>query len=122
MAIVQNAGQTCSAGSRVLVERKIWDRFLADLKVRFEKLSAGTPEMDLDLGPVISAGQRQRILAMLARAEASGAKILAQGQIAPGVPESGFYVRPTIYHEVDRGSEIAREESLWSGAGGHAVR
>ena len=110
MAIVQNAGQTCSAGSRVLVERKIWDRFLADLKVRFEKLSAGTPEMDLDLGPVISAGQRQRILAMLARAEASGAKILAQGQIAPGVPERGFYVRPTIYHEVDRGSEIAREE------------
>jgi aldehyde dehydrogenase (NAD+) len=110
MAIVQNAGQTCSAGSRVLVERKIWDRFLADMKARFEKIRAGTPEMDLDLGPVISAGQRQRILAMLERAEASGAKILAQGQIAPGVPDGGFYVTPTIYHDVDRGSEIAREE------------
>ena len=65
--------------------------------------------MDLDLGPVISAGQRQRILAMLARAEASGAKILAQGQIAPGVPERGFYVGRRFIR-VDRGSEIAREE------------
>ena len=78
-AIIQNAGQTCSAGSRVLIERTIWDRFLADLSGRFEKMRAGTPEMDLDLGPVISAGQKARIKDMLARAEAAGAKVLAKG-------------------------------------------
>jgi len=109
-AIVQNAGQTCSAGSRVLIERKVWDRFLADLKPKFEKIRAGTPEMDLDLGPVISAGQKSRIEAMLKRAEAAGAKVLATGAIAPGAPAGGFFVHPTIYHHVAPTSELACEE------------
>jgi len=109
-AIVQNAGQTCSAGSRVLVERRIWDRFLTDLSQRFSQIRAGTPAMDLDLGPVISAGQKGRIGAMLARAETAGARILARGQIAAGAPGTGYYVTPTIYHEVDPASELAREE------------
>ena len=109
-AIVQNAGQSCSAGSRVLVERRIWDRFMADLKLRFEQIRAGTPEMDLDLGPVISAGQKSRIGAMLQRAERDGARILAQGQIASNSPAEGFYVQPTIYHEVNPVSELAQQE------------
>jgi aldehyde dehydrogenase (NAD+) len=109
-AIVQNAGQTCSAGSRVLVERKVWDRFLADLTCRFEKMQAGTPEMDLDLGPVISAGQKQRIEEMLSRAQAAGAQILAKGKVAADAPKEGFYVAPTVFQHVDRQSEIAREE------------
>jgi aldehyde dehydrogenase (NAD+) len=109
-AIVQNAGQTCSAGSRVLVERRIWDRFLPDLKTRFEKIQAGTPEMDLDLGPVISAGQKSRIEGILKRAEASGAMVLARGSIAAGAPSEGFYVAPAVYQNVDPSSELAREE------------
>jgi aldehyde dehydrogenase (NAD+) len=109
-AIIQNAGQTCSAGSRVLVERKIWEKFLADLKTRFEKLQAGTPEMDLDLGPVISAGQKAKITAMLDRAEVAGAKVMARGQIAAGAPKEGYYVPPTLYYHVDSKSELAREE------------
>ncbi|WP_315736684.1 aldehyde dehydrogenase family protein [Bradyrhizobium sp. SZCCHNR1093] len=109
-AIVQNAGQTCSAGSRVLVERSIWDRFLADLTLRFEKITAGTPEMDLDLGPVISAVQKKRIESMLARAESGGAKRVAQGKIADGVPSEGFYVAPALYQQVARDSELARDE------------
>lgn len=109
-AIVQNAGQTCSAGSRVLVERRIWDRFMADLATRFAQIRAGTPEMDLDLGPVISAGQKNRIAAMLARAEGAGAKILVQGEVATNTPADGFFVRPTIYHEVSPISELAQQE------------
>ncbi|XUM22583.1 aldehyde dehydrogenase family protein [Bradyrhizobium oligotrophicum S58] len=109
-AIVQNAGQTCSAGSRVLVERSIWDRFLADLTLRFEKITAGTPEMDLDLGPVISAVQKTRIENMLARAESGGARRVASGRIADGVPGEGFYVAPALYQHVARDSELAREE------------
>lgn len=110
LAIVQNAGQTCSAGSRVLIERTIWDRFMADLKLRFEKITAGTPEMDLDLGPVISGTQKSRIRAMLARAEGDGAKILAQGQVAGNAPAEGYYVQPTIYHEVNPRSELGQLE------------
>ncbi|GLH79791.1 aldehyde dehydrogenase [Bradyrhizobium sp. SSBR45G] len=109
-AIVQNAGQTCSAGSRVLVERSMWDRFLSELKIRFEKITAGTPEMDLDLGPVISAVQKKRIENMLARAEAGGATRVASGRIAEGVPSEGFYVAPALYQHVARDSELAREE------------
>jgi aldehyde dehydrogenase (NAD+) len=109
-AIIQNAGQTCSAGSRVLVERSIWDRFLADLSSRFEKMRAGTPEMDLDLGPVISAGQKKRIKDMLARAEAAGAKVLAKGSVAKDVPAEGFYIEPMLLHHVGLESEIARDE------------
>jgi aldehyde dehydrogenase (NAD+) len=109
-AIVQNAGQTCSAGSRALVQRSLWDTFIAALKDRFETMTAGTPEMDLDLGPVISATQRDRINAMLARAEKAGAKVLARGKIAAGVPTGGFYVTPTIFCDVNPASELAREE------------
>ena len=109
-AIVQNAGQTCSAGSRVLVESRVWDRFMADLKLRFEQIRAGTPEMDLDLGPVISATQKSRIASMLQRAEGEGARILAQGQIATNSPAEGFYVQPTIYQDVNPASELAQLE------------
>ena len=109
-AVVQNAGQTCSAGSRVLVERRIWDRFMADLSARFATITAGTPEMDLDLGPVISEGQRQRIAAMLDRAETAGARVLARGRIAPDVPAAGFYVLPTVYVGADPASELVQQE------------
>ena len=109
-AIVQNAGQTCSAGSRLLLDRKIWDSFMADLEGRFSKVTAGAPEMDLELGPVISLTQKRRIEGMLAAAEAAGAKRLAQGRIAPGVPEGGFYVPPAIYGLTDPAAPLAREE------------
>lgn len=109
-AIVQNAGQTCSAGSRVLVERTVWDRFMADLSLRFGQIRAGTPDMDLDLGPVISAGQKNRIGAMLARAEGEGARVLAEGRIASNAPAGGFYVTPTLYHDVNPRSELAQQE------------
>ena len=109
-AILQNAGQTCSAGSRVLVERKIWDRFMADLATRFAKVAAGTPEMDLELGPVISATQKQRIEGMLAAAEAAGAVRLVEGRIAAGAPEGGFWVKPAIYAPRDPNSALVREE------------
>jgi aldehyde dehydrogenase (NAD+) len=107
---VQNAGQTCSAGSRVLVERKIWDVFLKNLKSRFDKLKAGTPEKDLDLGPVISASQKQRIEGMLFRAQSAGAQVVAQGVVDEDAPKEGFYVPPVILQNVERDSEMARQE------------
>jgi len=109
-AIVQNAGQTCSAGSRLLLDAKIWDRFMADLTARFSQVAAGTPEMDRDLGPVISLKQKRRIEAMVAAAEGAGAKKLAEGRIAEGVPTQGFFVKPAIYGIENPALPIVREE------------
>ena len=109
-AIIQNAGQTCSAGSRALIQRNIWDKFVAELVARFGKLRAGSPEMDLDLGPVISAHQKKGIDGFISRATGAGVPCLARGQVADGVPPGGFYVPPAIFGPAPRDSEIAREE------------
>ncbi|MDE3175670.1 MAG: aldehyde dehydrogenase family protein [Pseudomonadota bacterium] len=109
-AIVQNAGQTCSAGSRLLLDAKIWDRFMADLTARFAKVSAGTPEMDRELGPVISMKQKRRIEGMIAAAEGAGARKLAEGGIAAGVPAQGFFVKPAIYGVDNVGMALVQQE------------
>ncbi len=108
--MVQNAGQTCSAGSRVLVERAVYDRVVEALASRFSALTAGTPEMDLDLGPVINATQKKRIEGFLQRADSAGVPVLARGRIADGVPAEGFFVAPAIFGPVPRDSELAMQE------------
>jgi aldehyde dehydrogenase (NAD+) len=67
--IVQHAGQTCSAGSRLLIEKSAYERAVDRLATRFADLRAGTPEMDLDLGPVINATQKKRIEGFFSRKE-----------------------------------------------------
>jgi aldehyde dehydrogenase (NAD+) len=107
-AVIQNAGQTCSAGSRVLVEERIYDRFVADLGARFDKLVAGPADRDLDLGPVINASQKARIEGYLARAE--GLPVAGRGSIASNAPPGGFYVRPTLFADVPPDHVLAQEE------------
>jgi aldehyde dehydrogenase (NAD+) len=108
--IVANAGQTCSAGSRVLVERDAYDAFVVRLAERFSTVVAGTPEMNLDLGPLVNAKQKARVEGFEARARAAGVPILASGKIAEGVPAGGFFVVPRIYGPVPRSNELAHEE------------
>ena len=110
VTMVQNAGQTCSAGSRVLVEKRAYDKVVGALADRFAKLTAGTPEMDLDLGPVINATQKRRIESFFARAEDNAVPVLAQGRIAEGVPAEGFFVAPRVYGPVPRSNELATKE------------
>ena len=107
-AVIQNAGQTCSAGSRVLVEERIYDRFVADLGARFDALVAGPADRDLDLGPVISAAQKARIEGYLARAE--GLRVAGRGQVASNAPPGGFYVRPVLFADVPPDHVLAQEE------------
>ncbi len=109
-AIVQNAGQTCSAGSRLLLDAKIWDRFMADLAARFAKVTAGTPEMDRELGPLISAKQKARVESMTRAAENVGARKLAEGAVAEGAPSEGFFVKPAIYGVERTDIALVREE------------
>lgn len=108
--MVQNAGQTCSAGSRLLVDRRIYDDAMERLARRFGALRAGTPEMDLDLGPVINATQKTRIQRFFDRAEEDGVPVLARGGIASGVPEGAFFVEPRVYGPVPRGNDLATQE------------
>jgi aldehyde dehydrogenase (NAD+) len=83
---------------------------MADLAARFLKVTAGTPEMDRELGPLISAKQKRRVEGMVAAAEAHGARKLAEGQIAAGAPAEGFFVKPAIYGIENTGMALAREE------------
>ena len=108
--VVQNAGQTCSAGSRLLVERKAYDEVIARLKARFVGLRAGAPEMDLDLGPVINAKQKERVEGFFARAARDGVDVLAEGAVAEGVPAGGFYVPPRVFGPVPRAHCLATDE------------
>jgi aldehyde dehydrogenase (NAD+) len=109
-AIVQNAGQTCTAGSRLLVQREIHDGFVARVAEAFAKTRVGTPEMDLDCGPLMNPAQQTRVQRYIDAAKASGVPVLAQGQIADGVPATGYYVRPTLFGPVPRDHALAREE------------
>ena len=109
-AIVQNAGQTCTAGSRLLVQRSAWDRFLPRVAEAFAKVRVGTPAMDLDCGPVMNPAQHARVNRYIEQAKAAGIPVLAQGRIADGVPPTGHYVVPTLFGPVPRTAALACEE------------
>jgi aldehyde dehydrogenase (NAD+) len=108
--IVQNAGQTCSAGSRVLVQEQIYDRFVEAVADKFNSLRVGASDMDLDVGPVINAAQKTRVDSYLDLARRDGLKFLGEGSIAPNVPRDGFYVTPTVLGDVPPDHRLAQEE------------
>jgi len=109
-AILQNGGQTCSAGSRVLVQESILQTFVEALQDRFARVRAGTPEMNLECGPMISRKQQERVKRFLAHAQDNNIPVLARGEIAPGCPANGFYVQPTVFGPVPEDDLLAREE------------
>ena len=109
-AIVQNAGQTCTAGSRLLVEQKAFDSVVGRVAEAFAKVRVGTPEMDLDCGPLMNPAQLARVNRYIEQARQSGLPVLAEGQIAEGVPSTGYYARPTMFGPVPRDHALAREE------------
>jgi len=108
--IVQNAGQTCSAGSRVLIEDRIYDAFVGQLAERFRATRVGSSSQDLDLGPVVNATQKKRIESYLDLARRDGLKILAQGEFGTNLPPNGFYVKPTLIGDVPPDHRLAQEE------------
>jgi aldehyde dehydrogenase (NAD+) len=109
-AIVQNSGQTCSAGSRLLVEASVYETLLQRLGERFASLRAGPATSDLDLGPLIRATQQQRVWDFLSDAQAAGIPIVAQGQVVDEAPEAGFYQAPMLFRDVPPSHRLAQEE------------
>ena len=109
-AIIQNSGQTCSAGSRLLVDQSIYERVVERLAQMFRALRVGPAAFDLDLGPLIRHTQLQRVQNYLSEAQASGLQIVAQGQIVDQSPATGFYQAPTLLRDVPPASRLAQEE------------
>ena len=109
-AIVQNAGQTCTAGSRLLVQQSIFDAVIARVAQAFAATRVGTPEMDLDCGPLMNPAQLARVQRYIDQARAAGVPLLAQGRVADGVPPGGYWVPPALFGPVPRTHALAREE------------
>jgi aldehyde dehydrogenase (NAD+) len=109
-AITQNAGQTCSAGSRLLVQRSVYDRFMKIVAERFARTAAGTPAQDRECGPLINAAQKERVLGFIRRAKESGVPIIAQGRVDEGTHPGGYYVPPTLFGPVPRDHQLANDE------------
>jgi aldehyde dehydrogenase (NAD+) len=109
-AIVQNAGQTCSAGARVLIQKKIYDKTMKALAERFSALKVGPAARDLDVGPIIRKSQLERIQKMLADGASAGVRTVATGTLVKGAPKGGYYQVPTLLDKVPTPQALATEE------------
>ncbi len=105
---IQNTGQTCSASSRILVHRTVYDEVLDKMAERYCALRVGPAMNDLDAGPLISARQKTTVHEFLARG--ADLHIAAQGKIISDAPSAGYYVAPTLFDQVDSQHTLAQEE------------
>lgn len=109
MANFYSAGQVCSNGTRVFVQKGIKDRFLSRLKERTEAIRLGDPrDPATQMGPLVSQGQLEKVLGYVAVGKAEGARLITGGQRA-GANE-GYFVAPTVFADVTDDMAIAREE------------
>jgi gamma-glutamyl-gamma-aminobutyraldehyde dehydrogenase len=109
-AIFRNQGQICNAPSRLLVQRTIYQDFVARVANIARSLKIGSPlQIEVDMGPVVSEQQRQAVRHALAEAERAGARLLLDGRTAP-CPQEGYYIGPSIAVDVDPQSTLAQEE------------
>jgi acyl-CoA reductase-like NAD-dependent aldehyde dehydrogenase len=111
-AVFGNTGQDCCARSRVLVERSAYDDVVAAMAKRTDELRVGPPlEEETELGPMISAAQRETSLEYLEIGQKEGARLVTGGdipQVAGG--EAGFYLRPAVLADVGNDTRVAQEE------------
>jgi len=109
-AITVNSGQTCSAGSRLLVEASAWDRVVEAFARRFRTLVTGPHHGEYDFGALINAKQRDRVQGFIARARADGVGVLAEGLVAGEANEAGYYVPAVLFGPVPTDHVLARRE------------
>jgi acyl-CoA reductase-like NAD-dependent aldehyde dehydrogenase len=109
MGIYFNTGQACNAGSRLFVHKDQFDEVVAALAERADKSRVG-PGLDLDtqLGPVVSAEQRDRVLSYIEAGRAEGAELVAGGE--PRGENGGYFIQPTLFTATSDELTIAREE------------
>ncbi|MCO6055568.1 aldehyde dehydrogenase family protein [Pseudomonas sp. MOB-449] len=108
--IFWNQGQVCSATSRVLVQRDLYEPLLKRLKEEAEKVRIGNGlEEGVLLGPLVNKGQYDKVLAAIARGREEGARLVSGGERPTGF-DQGFYLQPTILADVSEDSWVWQEE------------
>ncbi|HEY0958154.1 MAG TPA: aldehyde dehydrogenase family protein [Novosphingobium sp.] len=109
IGMMGNSGQTCSAGSRLLVPNARLDEALAAAKAACESVSVGDPTGNVAMGPVVSKGQYNIIQEYIEKGIQEGARLIAGGPGRPEGIDKGWFVRPTVFFG-DNDMVIAREE------------
>ena len=107
-----NNGQNCICGSRLLVEKKIYKRFLTDLTARFKSLRVGNPlEKTTQLGPLVSQSHYNTVMKYIEIGKQEGAKLMCGGKHPRNKKlANGCYIEPTIFADVSNKMRIAQEE------------
>ncbi len=105
---IQNAGQTCSASSRILVHRSRYDEVISGMAKRYAALRAGPAMDDLDVGPLVSHRQREIVEGFLAKG--ADLEIAGKGEIVADAPSGGAYVAPTLFAGVSADHILAQDE------------
>lgn len=103
-----NTGQDCTASCRVVAGPGIYEDLLAELVPAVESIKVGPiMEEDVEMGPLVTAGQRQSVAGFVDRAQEGGAKVLTGGEVIDG---PGAYYKPTVVTDVDQKAEIIQQE------------
>ncbi len=111
-SIFLNQGQMCTAMSRILIQNEIYDRFAKEFAAQAQRIKLG-PGLDFEtqMGPLISDGQRQKVIIAVEKAKTEGAKLLCGGKIPDNAQlKHGFFFEPTIFGQVNPRMSIFREE------------
>ncbi len=105
--IMFNQGQVCTAGSRLFIQKKLFDNVVADLVSHSENLKQGPGiQADTMIGPLVSKEQQERVVGYINKGKSEGAEILTCGNHT----EKGYFVEPTIFADVRDNMTIAKEE------------
>ena len=102
-------GQKCSACSRAIVDERVYDKFLEQLKARVEKITIGDPAENSNMGAVINEGSMNTILEYIAQGKKDG-RVITGGERLQGDLAKGYFVAPTIFGDVAPEATIAQEE------------
>ncbi|NYF23260.1 aldehyde dehydrogenase family protein [Sporosarcina sp. JAI121] len=109
-AIIQNAGQTCSAGSRLLIEESYKEHFLCRLVEKFSELTIGPGNEDKDIGPILNKRQYDQIMNRIEEAKKSGEIVVGGKAVSIAGAEDGLYIEPTIIDGLSPSCPVAQEE------------
>lgn len=111
-SIFRSAGQSCNAGSRLLVQETIYDSFMKSFKEATARIRVGNGlDPATEMGPVVAEPQLDRVMGYIRSGQDEGARLSAGGKrMVDGEYAKGFFVQPTVFEGVDRGMRIFREE------------
>ena len=107
----RNSGQSCNAPTRMLVEKSMYNEAIERLKKYTESFEVGDPKKEGEhIGPVISETQYNKIQTLIKKGIDEGAKLVAGGPGKPKGLEKGYFVKPTVFADVNNNMDIARTE------------